>query len=29
MAAKEGRWVLTDAGFLLADYVAAELMGRV
>jgi oxygen-independent coproporphyrinogen-3 oxidase len=24
-----GRWVLTDAGFLLADYVAAELMGLV
>jgi len=24
-----GRWMLTDAGFLVADFVAAELMGKV
>ena len=29
LATRDGRWVLTDAGFLVADYVAAEMMGAV
>lgn len=29
IVASDGRWVLSDAGFLVADYIASELMGCI